>query len=86
MPYVSMFFGIIIRMFHDDHNPPHFHAQYQGQRAVFDLNGNLITGRMKSKTAQSLIKKWAKLHHQELVENWDIARRAGEIRKIDPLD
>jgi len=65
MPYVSMFFGIIIRMFHDDHNPPHFHAQYQGQRAVFDLKGNLITGRMKSKTALSLIKKWAKLHHQD---------------------
>ena len=73
-------------MFHDEHNPPHFHAEYQGQRAVFDLNGNLIRGRMKSRTAKSLIKKWAKLHHQELTENWDRARLAEEIRKIDPLD
>ena len=81
-----MFFGIIVRMFHDEHNPPHFHAEYQGQRAVFDLSGNLIRWRMKSGTAKSLIKKWAKLHHQELVENWETARKAGAIRKIDPLD
>lgn len=58
----------------------------RGQRGVFDLNGNLIRGRMKSRTAKSLIKKWAKLHHQELVENWETARKAGEIQKIDPLD
>lgn len=52
MPYVSFFFGIIIRMFHDEHNPPHFHAEYQGQRGVFDLDGNLIIGRFKSRTAK----------------------------------
>lgn len=52
MPYVSMFFGIIIRMFQNDHNPPHFHAQYQGQRARFDLEGNLLRGTMKSRTAK----------------------------------
>ena len=86
MPYVSFFVGIIIRMFHDEHNPPHFHAEYQGQRAVFDMDGNLMRGRMKSRTAKSLIKKWAKIHHHELVENWDRARRDEEIRTIDPLD
>ena len=41
MPYVSMFFGIIIRMFHNEHNPLHFHAEYQGQRGMFDLDGNM---------------------------------------------
>lgn len=56
MPYVSTFFGIIIRMFHNDHNPPHFHANYQGQSAKFDLDGNLAEGKMKSRTAKSLIK------------------------------
>ncbi|MBP9664862.1 MAG: DUF4160 domain-containing protein [Pyrinomonadaceae bacterium] len=87
MPYVSFFFGIIIRMFHDEHNPPHFHAEYQGQRASFDFDGNLIKGRrFKSRTAKSLIKKWAKLHQKELMENWDRARRDGELQKIDPLD
>ena len=30
MPEISRFFGIIIRMFFDEHNPPHIHAEYQG--------------------------------------------------------
>ena len=42
MPEISRFFGIIIRMFYDEHNPPHFHADYRGGRAVFDFNGNVL--------------------------------------------
>ncbi|MFQ5687347.1 MAG: DUF4160 domain-containing protein [Candidatus Scalindua sp.] len=44
-------------MFHKEHNPPHFHAEYQGQRSVFDFNGKQTRGCMKSKTAKKLIKK-----------------------------
>lgn len=86
MPYVSMFFGIIIRMFHNEHNPPHFHAEYQGQRGVFDFRGNMLRGSVKSKTAKKLIKEWANLHHQELVENWEKAMDSKQIDKIAPLD
>jgi hypothetical protein len=86
MPYVSMFFGIIIRMFHNEHNPHHFHAEYQGQRRVFDFHGNLTRGSIKSKTAKKLIKEWANLHHQELVENWEKAASGNLIDKIAPLD
>lgn len=49
MPTLSMFFGIIIRMFADDHNPPHFHASYQGDNATFDLSGKLPEGDMPLK-------------------------------------
>lgn len=73
-------------MFHNDHNPPHFHAEYQGQKAKFDLDGNMMEGRMKSRTAKTLIKKWAKLHKDELRENWNRAQKLDEIHKIDPLD
>lgn len=86
MPYVSMFFGIIIRMFHNEHNPPHFHAEYQGQRGVFDLHGNMTKGFIKSNTAKKLIKEWANLHHQELVQNWEKAAGGNLIDKIAPLD
>ena len=86
MPYVSFFFGIIIRMFHNDHNPPHFHAEYQGQKAKFDLDGNMIVGNIRSRTAKTLIKKWATLHKEELTTNWELGQKLGEIRKIDPLD
>lgn len=86
MPYVSMFFGIIIRMFHREHNPPHFHAEYQGQAGVFDFDGNMTHGLMRSKTARRLIREWARIHRDELKQNWERAERKEEIRKIDPLE
>ena len=86
MPYVSMFFGIIIRMFHNEHNPPHFHAEYQGQRGLFDLNGNMIKGNMKSNTAKKLIKEWAMLHREELLNNWKNATQGEDIDKLEPLN
>jgi hypothetical protein len=33
VPVVSLFLGIVIRMYHDEHPPPHFHAAYQGFEA-----------------------------------------------------
>ncbi len=41
MPTLSIFFGIVIRMFYNDHPPPHFHAEYQGQKATFTFDGNV---------------------------------------------
>lgn len=73
-------------MFHNDHDPPHFQAEYQGQNGKFDRDGNLVEGNIKSRTAKSPIKKSAKLHKDELTANWERARRSDEIRKIDPLD
>lgn len=48
MPRISIFFGIVIYMYYDDHLPPHFHALYGGSEAVFDLEGNLIKGFVSS--------------------------------------
>ena len=36
MPVLSIFFGIIVRMWHDDHPPPHVHVEYQGYEALVD--------------------------------------------------
>jgi hypothetical protein len=48
MPEISRCFGIIIRMFFDEHEPPHFHAEYQGRKGAFDFNGNILRGSLKS--------------------------------------
>ena len=62
MPTISMFFGIIIRMYNNgEHNPPHFHATYQDYNAVFDMDGELTDGEMPKKQIQ-LISPWAALH------------------------
>ena len=73
-------------MFHNDHNPPHFHAEYQGRRGVFDFDGTMTRGSIKSNTAKRLIKEWATLHREELVENWEKAMINKQIDKIAPLD
>jgi hypothetical protein len=70
MPYVSMFFGIIIRMFFSEHNPHHFHAEYQGTEGIFNFDGNMLQGNIQSGTALGLIKEWAILRKTELEENW----------------
>jgi hypothetical protein len=85
MPYVSMFFGIIIRMFFSEHNPPHFHAEYQGTEGIFNFQGEMLIGNIKSSTALKLIKEWANLRRNELDENWKNISEKLNINKIEPL-
>lgn len=73
-------------MFYDEHNPPHFHAEYQGNKAVFDLQGNITRGNLSSNTAKRLVREWIDLHKKELEEDWNLARSGKEINKIAPLD
>lgn len=86
MPEISRFFGIIIRMFFDEHNPPHVHAEYQGHKAVFDLSGNVTRGELASPTATRLVREWIDLHPEELREDWELAQAGSELRKIAPLE
>jgi len=72
-------------MFYDEHNPPHFHAEYQRNKAVFDLDGNTTRGSLKSRTATKLVREWIDLHVSELQKNWELARAGKEIDKIEPL-
>lgn len=85
MPEIARFFGIIIRMFYDEHNPPHFHVQYQGNKAVFDFQGNILKGNLRSKTATKLVREWTDIHAVELEEDWRLAREGKQIKKIEPL-
>ena len=86
MPIISTFFGIIVRMFYDDHSPPHVHIEYQGQKAVLDFRGNIIKGQIKSRTALRLMREWIDLYGDELIADWELARSGKEIKKITPLD
>ncbi len=72
-------------MFYDEHNPPHFHAEYSGNKAVFDFEGNVRKGSLSSKTATKLVREWIDLHVSELEEDWKLAGDNKELKKIDPL-
>lgn len=85
MPIVSTFFGIIIRMYYDDHNPPHIHVEYQENKSLLDFRGNILKGDLQSRTALMLVRDWIDLRYDELVEDWELAREGKEMKKIDPL-
>jgi hypothetical protein len=70
VPIISIFFGIVIRMYHDDHPPPHFHASYQGFEAFVAVEtGEILQGRLPKK-AQRLVRQWALDHREQLMANW----------------
>jgi Domain of unknown function (DUF4160) len=70
VPIVSLFFGIVIRMYFDDHPPPHFHAAYQGFEAFVRIeDGEVIHGSLPKKAAR-IVRQWALDHHDELMANW----------------
>jgi len=85
VPEIARFFGIIIRMYYEDHNPPHLHAEHQGAKCLFDFRGNVLRGSLTSRTAVRLVREWIDLHTLELQENWRLARSGQEINRIDPL-
>jgi hypothetical protein len=86
MPEISRFLGIIIKMFFDDHNPPHFHAEYGGDVALIDIrNLSVFSGRLPPRVIGLLI-EWATLHQEELFVDWERARAQQELLKIAPLE
>lgn len=72
-------------MYFIDHNPPHFHAEYQGEQAEYNIRTlEVIKGKI-SKRANALVLEWASLHRNELIKNWDKAKVPSEIDNIEPL-
>ena len=86
MQQVSRFFGIIISMFYDEHNPPHFHANYGEFNAEISINElSILAGKLPSR-ALGLVIEWASLHQPELFENWNRIENGQLIKKISPLE
>jgi len=87
LPTISMFYGIIIRMYcaPSEHNPPHFHAYYQKYKVIVDINTcEILEGDFPSRQAKLVI-AWAELRKEELLANWELASNGELPFKIDPL-
>lgn len=86
MPTISMFFGILIRMYFNDHPPPHFHARYNEHQAVIEIESlSLVEGSLP-KRALSLVIEWATIHKVELLSDWSLCQAKQEPFQIDPLE
>jgi hypothetical protein len=85
-PETARFFGITVQMYYNDHEPPHFHVRYSGQKALIGIEtGALLQGDL-SPRARGLVTEWASLHREELMEDWNLARAEAQLKPIAPLE
>ena len=85
MPELSRFYGIVIKMYYNDHNPPHFHAEYGNDQMVVDVNTLAVIGGRIAPRATGLVMEWAAQHQGELQHAWQQARHMEPLDRIDPL-
>jgi hypothetical protein len=87
MPTISMFYGIIIRMYFapKEHNPPHIHVYYQSETASININTlELLQGKIPSKQMRMVL-AWIEIHKDELLANWALCQNGDTPFGIDPL-
>lgn len=86
MPVLTQFYGIVIRMFFNDHAPPHFHAVYgEHELIVGILPIRVLEGHAPARV-RSMVLEWSALHQQELADDWERCRRAEAPLPIAPLE
>lgn len=86
MPTISWFYGIAIRMYLNDHSPPHFHAVYGDHEAQIVIETGAILNGFLPPTARRLVMEWAQKNRDALDRNWIRARKSEPLEKIDGLD
>ena len=86
MPEISRFFGIIIAMYYNEHNPPHFHVRYGDHKAEIEIQTlSVLAGKLPPR-ALGLVIEWAIQHQDELLDDWELARQDAELNRIAPLE
>ena len=87
MPTLSLFYGIIIKMYREvggKHNLPHIHAEYGDDEAVFDFEGNVLEGSLPKKK-ERMVQTWIDIHQEDLRANWKLLSNGEGYFKIPPL-
>jgi phosphomannomutase len=85
MPEICRFFGIIVRMLYNEHNPPHFHAEYGEYKIVVRIADLSVMAGSFPHRAFGLLMEWAQIHRDELSKEWEGAK-SGSLFKIAPLE
>jgi hypothetical protein len=85
MPEISRFFGIIIAMFHNDYNPPHFHARYGSYKAAIKIDNFKVLEGYLPPRALGIVMEWAAINKNELLMDWELAIERKPLSPIEPL-
>jgi hypothetical protein len=85
MPIISVFYGLIIRMYFADHAPPHFHVEYGEFKAIISIDNFTVIEGFLPRRALNLTLDWAELHKSELMLDWELCQKNQQPFKIEPL-
>ena len=88
MPTLSMFFGIVVKMYKErggQHNRPHIHVQHADKAATVDIETREILAGNIDKDDYDKIRGWMSIHHEELMANWNLLDEEGTFFRIEPL-
>ena len=85
VPTISRFFGIVIAMYFDDHDPPHFHARHADGEAKVQIDTLEVIDSTLGRRQLRFVLAWAELHQGELTDNWRRARAGETLLEIEPL-
>ena len=72
-------------MYYNEHAPPHFHAEYGGDEALYEIKTLQVYAGNLPRRVHNLVLEWADLHRQELLDEWQKARNGEPLDKIEPL-
>lgn len=84
MPEICRFYGIVIAMFGDDHNPPHFHVRYGSYKASITIDKGIVTGQLPRNVLNKVF-LWLDAHYDELMDNWNRLKEGDLPLQIEPL-
>ena len=85
MPEICRFLGIVIYMLYDDHDPPHFHAEYGEFKITVEIRTGILEGRFPRRALNALM-EWYGIYADDLLENWQLAANHRPLKKIPPLE
>ncbi len=86
MPEICRFYGIVIRMYYDEHPPPHFHVYYQAAIATVRIDTLKVVRGILPRHALALVVEWALAHREELRQNWRRVELGKPLFPIAPLE
>lgn len=86
MPTISQFFGIVIRMYFDDHGPPHFHAYYGEHSVIMEIESLRVRAGALPRRAMAMVLEWAAEHREDLRADWRLAEAHRPLRQVKPLE
>jgi hypothetical protein len=85
MPEISRFLGIVISIYYNEHNPPHFHAEYGEFQITVEIESGIVNGKFPRRALNAVL-EWYVLHKEELMQDWELSLKGKPLNKIKPLE